>query len=48
MAIRIVSAVTFAVRDMNRSVEFYAKLGFDNTFRADDDSFATMRSTKRT
>lgn len=44
MAIRIVSAVTFAVRDMNRSVEFYAKLGFDNMFRADDDSFATMRS----
>ena len=27
--IQHISAVTFAVRDMARSIEFYGKLGFD-------------------
>jgi catechol 2,3-dioxygenase-like lactoylglutathione lyase family enzyme len=39
-----ISAVTFAVRDMARSIEFYKKLGFTVIYGDDGSAFTTLRS----
>ncbi len=44
MAIRNISAVTFAVRDMSRSIEFYEKLGFVLFYGSSTAPFSTMRA----
>jgi catechol 2,3-dioxygenase-like lactoylglutathione lyase family enzyme len=44
MAIRGISAVTFAVRDIGRSIEFYEKLGFVVSYGSPGAAFATMRA----
>ncbi|TFH21523.1 MAG: VOC family protein [Myxococcales bacterium] len=44
MAITSISAVTFAVRDMGRSIEFYQKLGFVLSYDSATASFSTMRA----
>ena len=44
MAIRGISAVTFAVRDMERAVAFYQSIGFVLYHRSDDGRFATVRA----
>jgi catechol 2,3-dioxygenase-like lactoylglutathione lyase family enzyme len=41
--IQHISAVTFAVRDMARSVEFY-RLGFELVYGGDDEEFSSLKS----
>jgi catechol 2,3-dioxygenase-like lactoylglutathione lyase family enzyme len=42
--IQRISAVTFAVRDMARSIEFYGKLGFDLQYGGDRAAFSSLRA----
>ena len=42
--IQHISAVTFAVRDMARSIEFYGKLGFDLQFGGDRAAFSSLKA----
>jgi catechol 2,3-dioxygenase-like lactoylglutathione lyase family enzyme len=42
--IRHISAVTFAVRDMVGSVEFYRKLGFELLYGGDGAAFSSLRA----
>ena len=42
--IQHISAVTFAVRDMARSIEFYGKLGFDLQYGGDRAAFSSLRA----
>jgi catechol 2,3-dioxygenase-like lactoylglutathione lyase family enzyme len=42
--IRHISAVTFAVRDMARSIEFYEKLGFELLYGGDDAGFSSLKA----
>ena len=42
--IQHISAVTFAVRDMARSVEFYQKLGFQLIFGDERAPFSTLKA----
>ena len=42
--IRHISAVSFAVRDMARSLEFYRKLGFEQLYGGDMASFSSLRA----
>ena len=44
MAVQKISAVTFAVRDMARSVAFYRRLGFQLKFGGPDARFTTLQS----
>jgi catechol 2,3-dioxygenase-like lactoylglutathione lyase family enzyme len=44
MAVNRISAVTFAVSDMERAVDFYCKLGFVPVFGDKDSQFATLRA----
>ena len=44
MAIKHISAVTFAVRDMGRAVEFYRKLGFELFYGGSDSAFSSLRA----
>ncbi len=46
MNIEHISAVTLAVRDMQRSVDFYRKLGLEPTYDAVDGSFVSLRSAQ--
>ncbi len=39
-----ISAVTFAVRDMARSVEFYKKLGFELLYGGDRAAFSSLKA----
>jgi catechol 2,3-dioxygenase-like lactoylglutathione lyase family enzyme len=39
-----ISAVTFAVRDMVRSVEFYQKLGFELLYGGESAAFSSLRA----
>ena len=43
MAIQHISAVTFAVRDMSRSVAFYEKLGFKLIHGGPNSAFTSLR-----
>jgi len=38
-----ISAVTFAVRDMARSIEFYRKLGFELVYGAERAAFSSLK-----
>ena len=42
--IQHISAVSFAVRDMARSVEFYRKLGFELRYGGDRAAFSSLQS----
>ena len=42
--IQHISAVTFAVRDMARSIEFYDKLGFDLLYGGDHAAFSSLKA----
>ena len=42
--IKHISAVTFAVRDRPRAVEFYQKLGFELFYGGDDSTFSSLRT----
>jgi catechol 2,3-dioxygenase-like lactoylglutathione lyase family enzyme len=42
--IQHISAVTFAVRDMARSVEFYQKLGFELVYGGDRAAFSSLKA----
>ncbi len=42
--IRHISAVTFAVRDMTRSIEFYRKLGFELSYGGDRAAFSSLKA----
>src|SRR5882724_3757621 len=42
--IRHISAVTFGVRDMVRSVEFYEKLGFELLYGGEHAAFSSLRA----
>src|SRR5437016_3341110 len=42
--IQHISAVTFAVRDMARSIEFYRKLGFELLYGDDRAEFSSMKA----
>jgi len=42
--IRHISAVTFAVRDMARSIEFYRKLGFELMYGGERAGFTSLRA----
>jgi len=42
--IRHISAVTFAVRDMARSVEFYRKLGFELVYGGERAEFSSLKA----
>ena len=42
--IRHISAVTFAVRDMARSVEFYEKLGFELVYGGGHAEFSSLKA----
>ena len=44
MAIKHISAVTFAVCDMARAIEFYQKLGFTLIHGESDASFSSLRA----
>jgi catechol 2,3-dioxygenase-like lactoylglutathione lyase family enzyme len=44
--IQHISAVTFAVRDMARSIEFYEKLGFELVYGGDDAGFSSLKAAK--
>jgi catechol 2,3-dioxygenase-like lactoylglutathione lyase family enzyme len=39
-----ISAVTFAVRDMARSIEFYSKLGFELVYGGDNAAFSSLKA----
>ena len=39
-----ISAVTFAVSDMARSVEFYKKLGFELSYGGDESAFSSLKA----
>src|SRR5215510_13179017 len=41
--IQNISAVTFAVSDMARSIEFYSKLGFDLLYGGERAAFSSLR-----
>lgn len=41
--IQHISAVTLAVRDMVRSVEFYRKVGFELLYGGERSSFSSLR-----
>jgi len=43
-AIQHISAVTFAVRDMARSIEFYEKLGFELLYGGDRAGFSSLKA----
>ena len=42
--IQHISAVTFAVRDMARSVEFYKKLGFELLYGSEHAAFSSLKA----
>jgi catechol 2,3-dioxygenase-like lactoylglutathione lyase family enzyme len=42
--IQHISAVTFAVRDMAHSIEFYRKLGFDLVYGGNDAPFSSLKA----
>jgi catechol 2,3-dioxygenase-like lactoylglutathione lyase family enzyme len=42
--IQQISAVTFAVRDMARSVEFYRKLGFELVYGGERAAFSSLKA----
>ena len=42
--IQRISAVTFAVRDMARSIEFYKKLGFDLLYGGEGAAFSSLKA----
>jgi len=42
--IQHISAVTFAVRDMARSVEFYQKLGFELVYGGERAAFSSLKA----
>jgi catechol 2,3-dioxygenase-like lactoylglutathione lyase family enzyme len=42
--IQHISAVTFAVRDMARSVEFYKKLGFELLYGGEHAAFSSLKA----
>ena len=42
--IQHISAVTFAVRDMARSVEFYQKLGFELLYGGERAAFSSLKA----
>jgi len=42
--IRHISAVTFAVRDMARSVGFYQKLGFELIYGGEREAFSSLKA----
>jgi len=42
--IQHISAVTFAVGDMTRSIEFYRKLGFELVYGSDDAPFSSLKA----
>ena len=42
--IQHISAVTFAVRDMARSIEFYRKLGFELLYGGDRAAFSSLKA----
>ncbi len=42
--IQLISAVTFAVRDMARSIEFYRRLGFELVYGGDDAAFSSLKA----
>ena len=44
MSVKHISAVTFAVRNMQRSVDFYRRLGFEIVSGGDGSSFTSLRS----
>jgi catechol 2,3-dioxygenase-like lactoylglutathione lyase family enzyme len=44
--IQHISAVTFAVRDMARSIEFYEKLGFELLYGGADAEFSSLKAGK--
>ncbi len=44
MAIKHISAVTLAVRDMARAIEFYEKLGFTLIYGDDEAPFSSLRA----
>jgi catechol 2,3-dioxygenase-like lactoylglutathione lyase family enzyme len=44
--IQHISAVTFAVHDMARSIEFYRKLGFELLYGDDRAEFSSMKAVK--
>jgi len=41
--IQHISAVTLAVRDMARSIEFYRKLGFELLYGGDRAAFSSLK-----
>jgi catechol 2,3-dioxygenase-like lactoylglutathione lyase family enzyme len=43
-AIQHISAVTFAVHDMARSIEFYEKLGFELLYGGDHAEFSSLKA----
>src|SRR6516225_5910290 len=43
-AIQHISAVTFAVRDVARSIEFYEKLGFELLYGGERAGFSTLKA----
>jgi catechol 2,3-dioxygenase-like lactoylglutathione lyase family enzyme len=42
--IQLISAVTFNVRDMPRSVEFYQKLGFELLYGGESATFSSLKA----
>src|SRR5712664_4032671 len=42
--IQLISAVTFAVRDMARSIEFYKKLGFELLYGSEAAAFSSLKA----
>ena len=44
MTIKHISAVTFAVRDMARTIEFYQKLGFELIYGGQRSAFSSLRA----
>lgn len=44
MSIEYISAITLAVSDMDRSVGFYEKLGFEVIYGSSRDNFVTMQA----
>ncbi len=42
--IRHINAVTFAVRDMARSIEFYRKLGFELLYGSEGAAFSSLKA----
>ncbi len=44
VGIKHISAVTFAVRDMERAIEFYEKLGFSRFYGGKGSGFSSLRA----